>query len=494
MKVALKMLGGSSLLGSAEVINNGCAFLRNIILARLLSKEDFGIAATLALVVSLFELTGKMSFGQQVIQSKTGDNPEFLETTQALQALTGLLDAALIVILCYPLARCFGMQDHLGALMLMAIIPLCAAFASLENYRLSKHMKFLPLVMTDTVPQVVITLAAWPVAAWLRDYRAIVSLLLLKAVFSLVTSHLVAERTYGLCWEARLVRQNLRFGWPLVVSGFLLFGIFQGDRALVAGAYSLSDLGVYAVASTLAMTPCFAIFKIFGTVGLPIFAGAQNDPVRFRRYYALFHQGLAAYGAVFIVGMILGGEMLITLLFGAKYRDAGSLAAWLTIGQAFRILRGAPNCAALALGDTVNTLSANLWRLSGLALAVPIVLFKLDLCWVAIAGGIGEALALSASLVRLRRKQGLPARDCLYPAGLMVALALAAFGAREASSAIRPTSTLALAVLGCAISLAVFSTAFSDLRRASVSLLSAVALRARNILKIGGISGVPADV
>ena len=475
------MLGGSTLLGSAEIINNGCMFLRNMILARLLSKEDFGVAAILALVVSLFELTGKMSFGQQVIQCKAGDDPKFLESTHTCQLLTGILDTALILLFSYPLARWFGMGAHRGALMLMAIIPLCAGFTSLENCRLVRHLRFAPIMLTDTVPQIMITLAAWPLAAWLRDYRAILSLLLVKAVFSMITSHLVAERSYRLCWEPRLIKENLQFGWPLMVSGFLMFGVFQGDRMLVAGTYSLADLGVYAVAATIAMTPGFVIFRIAGTVTLPVLAQVQGDLPKFREYYRLFAQVMALCSAVFVVGMILGGEPAITLLFGKKYGSAAILASWVMIGQAFRILRGAPNCAAMAHGDTVNTMSSNLWRLSGLALAVPVVLLKLDLYWVAIAGGVGELLALIASLVRLRMKHGIPLHDCLYPACLVVAIALAACAAQDALAPGYTVGKLALTAAGCAASIAVFGIVFGRLRQASISLLLDVSLKLKDI-------------
>jgi len=472
MKVGIKILGASTLLGSAEIINNGCAFLRNLILARLLSKEDFGIAAVLALMVSLFELTGKLSFGQQVIQSKMGDNRAFQDSTHTCQLLTSVFDTILILVFAYPLARWFGMEAHRGALMLMAIIPFCAGLTSLENYRLVRHLRFTPLMLTDTLPQVTITLAAWPLAAWLRDYRAILSLLLVKAVFSMITSHLIAERPYRLCWEPKLIKENLRFGWPLLLSGFLMFGIFQGDRMLIAGTYSLADLGTYAVAATIAMTPCFVVFRISGTITLPIMAQAQDDPAKFREYYRLYVQILALCSAVFVVGMILGGEATISLLFGKKYASAAVLALWMMVGQAFRILRGAPICAAMARADTINTLSSNLWRLSGLVLAVPVVLLKLDLYWVAIAGGIGEALALSSSIILLRKNQSLPLGDCAYPASLVAAIAVAVFVGSLALAPSHVAAQLVITAAGCSAAVALFGLSFGQLRHASIVLLS----------------------
>jgi O-antigen/teichoic acid export membrane protein len=493
MKVGLKILGNSTLLSAAEVVNNVCMFLRNLILARILSKADFGIAATLALVVSLFELAGKMSFGQQMTQSMEGDRPEFQKATHASQALAGALSAALIVVFSFPLSHLFGMEAHREALMLLAIIPLCTGFASLDIYRQVRHLRFTPLVLTDTVPQVIITLVAWPLAKWLQDYRAILCLLLVKAFFSLVASHLLSQRLYRLCWQPNFVLENLRFGWPLLASGFLMFGIYQGDRMLIAGTYTMSDLGVYAAAATIAMMPYLAIFRITGTISLPVMARVQTDLAKFQNYYRLFAQALALLGALFVVAMVLGGQTTIALLLGNKYREAGALLAWMAFGQAFRIIRGAPTCAALAKGDTINTMLANLFRLSGLLLAVPVALLKMDLRWIAVAGGIGEIIALGASIVRLRSRHGIHLGDCLYPLGLVIALVAAAYVIKGVFAPTGAISTLVLAALGCVVSLAAFCAVFAGLRRAAVSLIAEVWLRLKTIIKTGRLTSAASE-
>jgi O-antigen/teichoic acid export membrane protein len=237
MKTGIKLLNSSGLLGGAEVVNNGCLFLRNLILARLLTKADFGIAATLGLVVALFELAGKMSFAQQCTQSPRGEDPHFQNVCHASQALAGLFSAALILAFVYPISTLFGMPEHRQAIALLAIVPLCTGFSNLDVYRLLRHLNFLPLVLTDAVPQVLLTMAAWPLASWLNDYRAILCILLGKAVLSLAASHLLAQRPYRLSWDAVFARENFRFGWPLLVMSFVMVGIFQGDRFLIASRY-----------------------------------------------------------------------------------------------------------------------------------------------------------------------------------------------------------------------------------------------------------------
>ena len=250
----------------------------------------------------------------------------------------------------------------------------------------------------------------------------------------------------------------------------------------------MSDLGIYAAASSLAMAPYLAIARITGTVSLPVMAKAQNDPNKFHAYYGLFAEGLALLGALFVVTMIFGGQTLIVLLLGRKYADAAALATWMAFGQIFRILRGAPTCAALAKGDSVNTMLANLFRLSGLVLAVPIVLLRMDMLWIAVAGGLGEVAALAVSIVRLRRRHGVPLSGTLYPAGLVMVLVSVAFVVKAAFAPSQTVTTLALAALGCLVSLGVYCAVFAQLRRAASSLIAEVVQKMKSMVRTARLS------
>jgi O-antigen/teichoic acid export membrane protein len=72
-----KLLRGGAILTLGQLISYGLSFVRNVILARALTKADFGLAAVFAMTVSLLEVAGRMSFGQQIVQSTEGDSEAF---------------------------------------------------------------------------------------------------------------------------------------------------------------------------------------------------------------------------------------------------------------------------------------------------------------------------------------------------------------------------------------------------------------------------------
>lgn len=420
MGIAQPLLRSSALLTLNEIAANLCAFFRNFILARVLTKSDFGVAATLAIVISLLEISGKMALGQQVVRARNGGQPDFVGTAHSVQFALGVLSSLLILALAVPFARALKVPELSWGIQLLVIVTICSAVNSLEPFTYVRNMAFGRLVTVDLVPQVLITLAAYPLAWWLRDFRALIWLLIGKAALSMVISHLVSAQRYHWSFRLDYFWEMVKFGSPLFVESFLMFGIFQGDRLLVATSYSMSDLGGYAVAASLAAMPGIAAWKIVGGVGLPVLAQVQDNRLAFEDRYALVAQVLALLGGWLALLMVFAGEDVVVALFGHKYEGTGTLAACLCCAQAIRIIRGAPTLAATAFGDTVCLLAMSAMRLSGLALAVPVVWKGGGLFWVAFAGLGGELLALGLGVYLTWKVRQVRISICALPTLFLV--------------------------------------------------------------------------
>jgi O-antigen/teichoic acid export membrane protein len=425
---------GTSFLSASEVLTQGCSLARNVILARFLTKADFGVAALLGMILTLFEMSGKMALGQQIVQSRRGDEPSFLSSVHFTQFASGTSSAVLILCLAWPVAHFFAGPQYVASIMVLALIPFLNALSNLDVYRLTRRMGFGPLVLTEIIPQVSTTLAAWPLAAIFRDYRAVLVLLLGKAFLTALMSHLMAEQRFSLRFDTRFLRESLKFGWPLLLSGFIQFGNFQGDSMVIAGVYPLSQLGEYSVALTVAMVPCIMMLRIGASLSLPLLAEVQGENVRFARRYTRYVQTMALVGCSTMLGMLFCGEQVVVFLFGAKYAGVGTLACWLTAAQSLRMVRGAIVAATMARGDTLNNLISSSWRLSGLILAIGVGVFRGSLIWFAVAAFIGEIAASTAAVVRLASKHLIIPRVTYKPTAVAAVFVLCAIIVKRAIS------------------------------------------------------------
>jgi len=384
----------------------GLSFIRNLILARLLTKADFGLAAALSMAVSLLELVTRMGFRNLIVQSRSGDDPSFQAVTHSIQAAIGVLSCVLVAVGAYPMALAFSVPELTWAFALLAIVPLIRGLMHLDVSRVQRHFAYGPGVLTELLPQVLATATAWPLAWWLRDFRAVLWIMLGKEVLTFVMSHLLAERPYRWAWDPDFARQALAFGWPLLLNGVVMFAAQQGDQMIIGASFSLEDLGTYSIAFTLtAMT-----WYIFGNVGtslmLPALARHHDNPALFKKNYCRCLDLSTLLAMVILAPMIVSGDVFVRLLYGPKYSGVGTLMCLFGAIMALRFFRWAPAVAAMSRADTINQFIGNIARASSLPLALLVLaLGAHSVAAVAACGLSGEVLAISVSVLRVRKYQ-----------------------------------------------------------------------------------------
>lgn len=426
---------GRPLLRKALLLLSGnaaaSAFLlaRNLLVARLLSLADYGVAATFALTIAVVEMVSAFGLQQQIVQSKDGDDPRFQAVLQGFQLLRGAVSAMILLLVAAPIADFMGIPEVSWAYQLLALVPFVNGLQHLDIHRLSRQMRFGPMLMTGVLPAVASLALVWPLALWLDDWRVMLWTILAQVSIGALTSHLMAERPYRLAWDARVVGRSLRFGWPILANAVLLFFVFQGEKLIVGREMGMEVLGLFAMGVTLTLTPTLILAKSIQNLFLPRLSTVPEEE-GFRALSALLMQILLMLALICVAGVILLGGPVIHLLLGAQYAPLLPLLIWLMIGQALRLLKAGPAIIAMARGRTANSLAGNVLRVALLPMAWWIAVTSGDLrliLWIAIlaeAGGHALALGLLCWQVpQVARGMALPhlaAGGGLLVAGLQV--------------------------------------------------------------------------
>ncbi|MGI9014090.1 MAG: oligosaccharide flippase family protein [Phycisphaerales bacterium] len=437
MSIRRKMAGGAGALALGQAGSQVCSFARNVIIARMISKDDFGIASTFFIAVSLLEMVSNLGADRLLVQAADGDDPRFQRTAQLLQVVRGILIGAAMFLLAHPVARLFGIPHVEWAFQCMALVPVLRGFAHLDVSRLQRHMRFGPDAMLSFSMQLLPLALAWPVAAWLNDYRAMLVLIFAQVGTQVVFSHLLAERKYGWAVSTTFASRIIIFGWPLLINGLLLFGTFQGDRLIVGSLYGMEPLAEYGVAFMLTMAPAIMLTKITATLFLPALSSKQADPVVFHRRYSLSFELLTIIAA-FVAGLfVVAGGPLVELIYGSRYSTAGTLVAWLGVMQGVRLLRTTQANAAIALADTWQVMASNLFRAFAFVAMLIAAVQSAPLVVIAMCGLGGEVIAFTYTALALKTRRGLPAGSSIRAGAiLMVCMGLAIIAKQFAGSSV----------------------------------------------------------
>jgi O-antigen/teichoic acid export membrane protein len=458
-----KALRGAAVLLAGQVAGQVLGFVRNLVVAHLISVKDFGIAATFALTVTLLNMIGDLSVDKMLVQAPDGNQPKAQAAAQFVMFVRGLLAGAILFLAAGPIASAFDIPEVAWAFQMMAAVPVIRGFAHLDVRRYQREMRFMPSTVHDVAPQVVCTIAAVLLAVWLGDYRCLLYASLLQEAAAVLSSYWLAERRYAWSRDPELVRRLMVFGWPLMINGFLMFVMVQGDRMVVSASYSLDELGAYSLAFLLTMIPTAMLMRVLNSILLPVLSRAQNDQELYVRRTRLCARGVALLTAMFAVPLVAGGGVVILWLYGTKFSVAATVISWLAAMQAVRLLRATPTLSAMARADTFNSMMSNVWRSVALGAMAFAAWMRADLEWVAAAGVLGEILALVYCVARLSKKQSVPWTVTMSPALLILASAAAGLAATKLLPAGLPL--FAVAILLQIATAGALLAVYPDLRR-----------------------------
>lgn len=405
------MLRSAVLVLSGNALSALLLLTRNLLIARLIPIEDYGIAATFAIVMAIVEMASFLGLHQQIVQARDGDVPRFQAALQGFQVLRGLFASVVMFLMADVIARFLGIPEVAWAYQLQAIFPLLNALQHFDIHRLNRQMRFGPLLATNTVPTILSVLIVWPLAEIYGDYRVMLYTQCFHMVLILVVSHLVAERPYRIIFDRSVMARSLAFGWPLLVNGFLMFLVFQGDKLIVGRELGMEALAIFAMGMTLTLTPTLVISRSAQNLFLPHLSQPDLDDRQRQQRGLLTVEAVLAMALAFVLATALLGPLVVRLLLGAEYSQLATLLIWLAVVQAIRIFKAGPSIIAMAQAKTGNDMYANLARIAVLPLAWYYTNQSNDLIGLILIALVGEVLALGVSLFLLQRRCDFPIRS-----------------------------------------------------------------------------------
>lgn len=415
--------GQGALLVGAFGLSQAMGFTRNALLGHWLAKGDFGIAATLTLILQLIDILSDLGADRLIVQAKDGDEPRFVATQHVAVIARGVLSALVIWLTAGLAAHFFGVPEAAPAFAAVALVPFVRGFQHLDFRRAQRRLDNRPFAAAEVVPQAVALAVTIP-ALWLvPDYWAVVWISLIQAGTLVLISHTSAERPYQLALDRDALARLISFGWPIWLSAFPLVAVYHCDRIVIGHFIGMEALAAYTVAFMATMAPGLVASKVANALMLPLLAAAKDERERFATLFAVMSEVSILVAALYLAAFVLLGEWVLPIAFGAQYAGLGVLAGWLALIWALRMLQAAPGMALMADGATRPFLVAGLIRALGVVPAGYLAMTGHDLAVVAATGAPAELGALAYIVYCVRRRRPGLGRIFVMRAGLLVPVA-----------------------------------------------------------------------
>ncbi len=349
------LIRGSAVIAIGLTFELGFQFARTIILARLLGATEFGLVASINVLIAIVDMATFIGTDRYLVFTPDGGRQHTLDVAHTLTVLRGLICSAATFILAVPTASLLGAGDYWAGFAIISITPLIRSAAHLGVVQVQRSNCFWPSALTDSAAMLLGLLAAVIAAFVAPDHRAIIWGLCAQATGSVVFSHILARKQpYRFSFDREPMREALRFGLPLMGNGLALAAVYQLDRIIVGAWLGVAVLGLYGLGVTLMLQPITLLLRLSTTLLQPRLSRAWHSDRSgvFEVHVRALGRFSAILGGAGAVATACVGAPLLRLVFGASY-TASDIFFVMMAGIVFvRFSRGAVNLLGLSIGQT----------------------------------------------------------------------------------------------------------------------------------------------
>ena len=301
--------------------NQGLNFIISIIIARILSPEDFGLVAMLTIFSAIGHSFINSGFGQALIQKKNATHED--ECSIFYFNISVAILFTLILYISSPyIARFYNQPVLLNIARVLSFVFIINSLGLIQRTLLTKELDFKTQLKVSLIGSI------------FSGIVAIILAMLGFGVWSLVVMSLLNESLITLSlWYFRSWRPSFLFSITSLKSmynfGSKLFivsvtnSFFSNMYQLIIGKlFTPSDLGFYTRGMSISRYPTAIIQSVIGQVSFPVLSKIQNDKEQIKKLTQKAVKLAAFVTFPLMFGIIATSESIVTVLLTDKWFES----------------------------------------------------------------------------------------------------------------------------------------------------------------------------
>jgi O-antigen/teichoic acid export membrane protein len=375
----MKISTGFLLTGTAWTVGAygatlGLRLATNIVLARLLTPELFGIMLIVYTLQRGAELLTDVGIGQNIVYSKNAENPEFYNTAWSLQLLRNIILWLICLVAAAPVAKFYQSPTLALIIPVTSIGILLGGLTSVSRTLLQKRLLIAKSTLFELIVSFISSLS-FVLFAYLSPtiWALVFGGLFNNAVLMIGSYFLLSDVKQRFFLSRSYLWEILHFGKWIFISQLVYFLSTNFDRLYLAKVVPLELLGIYGIARSISDLTGGLVLRLANSVLFPFIAAHSHAP------RADLHAQLSPIRAKFLLVAVLGfsvfvatADLLIKLLYDQRYQAATWILPVLTIGSWFSILASINEATLLGLGKPSYSAISNGLKFAFLVIGLPL--------------------------------------------------------------------------------------------------------------------------
>ena len=304
----------------------------NMVLARLLVPEAFGVVATITMVISFAEVFTDAGFQKYLVQHEFKNEDELNKSTNVAfwtNLSISALSCMIIFVFRHQIADLVGNPELGNSISIASILIIIAAFSSIQMARYKREFDFKTLFFVRIGTSLIPLIVTIPLAFFLRNYWAILIGNFASNLFNAVILTVRSKWKPRFYYNWNLFKEMFSFtAWTLLESisiwltsyiGIFIVGNYLDDYYLGLYKTSMSTVNSYMSIVTAAITP--VVFSALSRY--------QNNDVEFKKTYYTFQRLVSVLVIPMSAGIFLYRDLVTQILLGSQWMEAsGFVGLW----------------------------------------------------------------------------------------------------------------------------------------------------------------------
>jgi O-antigen/teichoic acid export membrane protein len=381
--------------GVAAVSAQGVRFVlqtaTTMVLARLLSPQDFGLQGMVVVVTGFLGLFRDAGLGSATVQQ--------LEVTHEQTSTLFWINVAvgaILAALCAALAPLVVAFYHEPRLYWIAVVSgatfMINGLAAQHGALLQRGMRFVTQAKIDVLSLMVGSATGIVMALLGCRYWSLVGMAMANSIVGAVAVWIAVRWVPGPPRRRSGIRSMLHFGGLASCNSFVVFLAWNAEKLLLGRFWGPSALGLYGRAFQLVTLPVQQLNSALGNVAFPALSRIQDDVKRLARSFLRGFSMLISLTIPITIACALFAEEIVRVVLGAKWMEAAPI---------FRLL--APVALVFAVANPLSWLVMSTGRM-GRALGISTTATPLVIVGIVLGlshGPKGVALGYSLAMTLL---------------------------------------------------------------------------------------------
>ena len=310
-----KTIKGTMWSALENVTRLGVTFVVSIVLARLLSPEEYGLIGILTIFIAIFNAIVDSGFTNALIRKQDATDTDYSTVFYTNLVLSVVL-AAVLFFCAKPISVFFERPELVSLTLVMSSVVIINALSIVQRVRTTKAIDFKTQTKITFISAIGIAMAYMGYGVWALVGQQI-SNQLLSTIFFWIYNKWMPKLVFS--WAS--FKEMWAFGSKLLLSGLIDTAWKEVYQVVIGKCYSPATLGLYTRAKQFADLCSSNLTSVVQRVSYPVLSSIQDDRIKLKSAYQRVIKTTMLPTFVLMLGMAACAEPMIQVLIGEQWLE-----------------------------------------------------------------------------------------------------------------------------------------------------------------------------